>query len=100
MQADQIDCLKHWKFWTLDSPWHPDKGYPFKNAPSGAFFCWDFPASLIFVSGGEVAWGGQFLFHSGCQIQPNPAPSPQDTKNSDANCDAMWYNLWEIKDSI
>ena len=61
MQADQIDCLKHWKFWTLDSPWHPDKGYPFKNAPSGAFFCLGFPALLIFVSGGEVARGGPFL---------------------------------------
>ena len=71
----------HWKSGTLDSPWHPDKGYPFKNAPSGTFFCLDFPALLIFVSGGEVAWGGQFLFHSGCQIQPNPAPCDKITKN-------------------
>ena len=27
----------HWKSGTLDSPWLPDKGYPFKNAPNGAF---------------------------------------------------------------
>ena len=62
MQADQIDCLKHWKFWTLDSPWHPDKGYPFKNAPSGAFFCLVFPALLIFVSVTSPVRGGCFLF--------------------------------------
>ncbi len=40
MQADQINCLKQWKSGTLTSPWHPDKGYPFKNAPFGAFFLW------------------------------------------------------------
>ena len=54
----------HWKSGTLDSPWHPDKGYPFKNAPFGAFFCLDFPALLAFMSGDKLVWGGQFLFHS------------------------------------
>jgi hypothetical protein len=28
----------HWKSGTLDSPWRPDKGHPFQNAPNGAFF--------------------------------------------------------------
>ena len=54
----------HCKSGTLDSPWHPDKGYPFKNAPFGAFFCLDFPALLAFMSGDKLVWGGQFLFHS------------------------------------
>ena len=27
----------HWKSWTLDRTWHPDKGHPLKNAPFGAF---------------------------------------------------------------
>ena len=52
----------HWKSWTLDSPWHPDKGHPFKNAPFGAFFCLDFPALLIFVSVTSHMRGGCFLF--------------------------------------
>ena len=26
------------------------------------------------------------------------APRPQNTKNCDAKCDCLWYNLWEIKD--
>ena len=40
MQADQINCLKLLEIWDflLNSPWHPDKGYPFRNAPFGAFF--------------------------------------------------------------
>ena len=71
----------HWKSGTLDSPWHPDKGYPFKNAPFGAFFCLDFPALLAFMSGDKLVWGGQFLFHSGCQFQPNPAQRAKITKN-------------------
>ena len=33
----------------------------------------------------------------GAQIQPNPAPYAQTTKNCDAKCDAVWYNLWEIR---
>ncbi len=33
----------YWKSWTLDSPWHPDKGYPFGNAPFGAFFRFSHP---------------------------------------------------------
>ena len=62
MQADQIDCLKHWKSWTLDSLWDPDKGYPFKNAPFGAFFLLGFFAFLIFVSVTPPMRGGCFLF--------------------------------------
>ena len=71
----------HWKSWTLDLPWHPDKGYPFKNAPFGAFFCLDFPALLIFVSGDEVAWGGCFLFYSGCANTTHFCPCAKITKN-------------------
>ena len=70
----------HWKSGTLDSPWHPDKGYPFKNAPFGAFFCLDFPVPLIFISGGEVARGGWFYCYWGAQFQPKSAPrSPSNT---------------------
>ena len=63
----------HWKSGTLYSPWHPDKGYPFKNAPSGAFFLFGFPCPVDFCFG-YVTHAGRavFIVTGACNSNPNP----------------------------
>ena len=41
----------------------------------------------------KSAGGGMYTF---C----HNVDAPQNTKNCDANCDALWYNFWKIKDNL
>ena len=80
MQADQIDCLKHWKSWTLDSPWHPDKGYPFKNAPFGAFFCLVSLPCWLLCRVTNSCGADSFYFIRGAKFNPIPPQVPKTPK--------------------
>ncbi len=82
MQADQINwptTIVNLGLWTR--PGIPTKATRLKTHHLVRFFGEFFFALLAFMSGDKLVWGGCFLFYSGCQIQPNPAPCAKITKN-------------------
>jgi len=74
MQADQINwptTIGNLGLWTRLGI--PTKATRLKRTKR-CVFCLDFPALLDFVSGGELAWGGLFLFYSGRAIPTQSRP--------------------------
>ena len=62
MQADQINCLKPLEIWDFGLALASRQRLPVLKRTKRCVFCLDFPALLGFVSGGELTWGGLFLF--------------------------------------
>ena len=95
---DILGCLRH--FTNKLIPTFSYKVHQFKNAPFGAFFVWFFMSFLFLCWVANLRGADVFYFYWGVQTQPISAPRAKNTKNCDAKCEAMWYNLWEIKDRI
>ena len=82
MQADQISCLKPLEIldFLLDSPWHPDKGYPFKIAPNGAFFVWVSLPCWFLCLACYLCGAGRFYFYWVRNTNPIPPHAPKTPK--------------------
>ena len=64
MQADQINCLKPLEIWDFGPNLASRQPAPELKRTKRCVFYLVFPALLVFVFSGEVAWGGLFLFYS------------------------------------
>ena len=67
-----------------------------------------FALSLVQEFAKRVKDAGATTFTTGTSLRTHHlvrffvffAPCAKNTKNCDAKCDAVWYNLWETKDRI
>ena len=100
MQADQINWLTtigNMGLWTRLGI--PTKAAHLETHHLVRFFV-GFSCSFDFCVGCTIHVGrAGFILFMACNSNPFP-PMHQTTKNCDANCGCLWYNLWEIKDRI
>ena len=94
----RVDTIGNLGLWTRLGI--PTKATRLRTHHLVRFFLWISKFFLFLLAVADSCGAGCFYSNQCLQFQPISAPRTKSTQNCDAKFDAMWYNLWEIKDRI